>query len=229
MFYKQIIMYNLPMEHISRSEAKSRGLKHFFTGRPCKHGHVSRYFVSSHLCMECDRLKRIETADARNSKKRAKRAQPEEKGKIAAARKLHYEANREAISARRSAAYEKNQDAMREKVRKWHAENRGKANAVYAARQMRKRNATPPWADLDVIASIYVEAKALGWHVDHIIPITNKLVCGLHIPANLRPLDPTENVRKKNKFNPLDHEWTADNRRGCPTFDDWLATRDKYI
>jgi hypothetical protein len=40
---------------ISRAEAKRRGLKTYFTGRPCKRGHVSERRVGSQTCVECER------------------------------------------------------------------------------------------------------------------------------------------------------------------------------
>jgi hypothetical protein len=42
---------------ISRSEAKAAGLKRYFTGKPCKYGHVTERQVSSGRCMRCDVLK----------------------------------------------------------------------------------------------------------------------------------------------------------------------------
>lgn len=37
-------------------EAKNAGLKQFFTGRPCKHGHIAERHVSSGSCLECIRI-----------------------------------------------------------------------------------------------------------------------------------------------------------------------------
>lgn len=42
---------------ISRTEARARGLTHFFTGKPCKHGHTSRRFTSSAACVDCKRMR----------------------------------------------------------------------------------------------------------------------------------------------------------------------------
>ena len=43
-------------EIISREEARERGLKRFFTGEPCKYGHVAERYVSTGACVECARL-----------------------------------------------------------------------------------------------------------------------------------------------------------------------------
>lgn len=39
-----------------------------------------------------------------------------------------------------------------------------------------------------------------SWHVDHIIPLCNSQVCGLHYWKNLRLIPATENWRKNNAF-----------------------------
>ncbi len=40
---------------ISRKEAKISGLKRYFTGRPCKHGHITQRDVVNGTCIECTR------------------------------------------------------------------------------------------------------------------------------------------------------------------------------
>lgn len=45
------------MEKISRAQAKEDGKKQYFTGYPCKYGHVAARFVNKNTCVECSRLR----------------------------------------------------------------------------------------------------------------------------------------------------------------------------
>tara|TARA_R110000764_G_C10815989_1_gene360967 strand:+ start:372 stop:569 length:198 start_codon:yes stop_codon:yes gene_type:complete len=61
---------------------------------------------------------------------------------------------------------------------------------------MKKRQQTPPDADMILIKEIYLNCPA-GYEVDHIIPISKG---GLHHQDNLQYLTPDENKRKSNKL-----------------------------
>ena len=76
----------------------------------------------------------------------------------------------------------------------------GKTAAKAAKRRSAKLKATPPWADLEEIKNVYLEAQYFGMHVDHIIPLQGKNVCGLHVWDNLQLLSPIENIKKGNKY-----------------------------
>jgi hypothetical protein len=71
--------------------------------------------------------------------------------------------------------------------------------------QVSKLNAIPKWANNKNILAIYKESRRLSLetgiqhHVDHIVPITSKLVCGLHCEANLQILTFNENIKKGNR------------------------------
>lgn len=71
----------------------------------------------------------------------------------------------------------------------------------------RKRwQATPPWADLELIRALYREAKRLTrltgrqYSVDHEIPLKGETVCGLHVHNNMRVMLHVENIAKGNTF-----------------------------
>jgi hypothetical protein len=65
------------------------------------------------------------------------------------------------------------------------------------------RQATTAWSDKREIAKLYREARKTGHHIDHVIPLKNKYVCGLHVALNLQPLSETENRKKSNTLLPV--------------------------
>ena len=78
-----------------------------------------------------------------------------------------------------------------------------------AKRRAAKARATPKWASIELIEKIYAQAEmierrtGIKQHVDHVIPLRGKTVCGLHVPANLQVISAKENIRKSNKFEGL--------------------------
>jgi hypothetical protein len=45
------------MEIISREEARQKGLVRYYTGKPCKHGHICERFTKSMHCLECGKVR----------------------------------------------------------------------------------------------------------------------------------------------------------------------------
>jgi len=155
----------------------------FVKSKNSKYGH-------SNFCKECDK------AIGKNWYKGNKERK-------ATTCKKWYEANKE----RRIEAARKWQKANPEKryeetKRKWAKENPHKINAISAKRRAVKLQATPPWFEQEKkrIEILYATAQHMGMHVDHIVPLQNKKVCGLHCLHNLQLLTPTENISKGNKY-----------------------------
>jgi len=136
-----------------------------------------------------------------------------------------YQANhRDEILARGKAWYYAHKEQSYEQHAKWYQENRElvlakckiyrenlslECKAKKAARRRRvEKQATPPWVNFDEIAPFYEKAIRLTeetgkrYHVDHMVPLTSKVVCGLHAPANLQVLLGSENARKHNRYWP---------------------------
>ena len=86
---------------------------------------------------------------------------------------------------------------------KYRKNNLSKIAAKEAKRRAKKFNATPNWLTpehLAEIETIYEYARNLGYHVDHIIPLNNPKVCGMHVPWNLEAIPSIENIKKSNNF-----------------------------
>ena len=142
--------------------------------------------------------------------------------RIAEAKRANAAANHEREQARVSAWVEANRERSREIKRGYRARNPDADKAYYEANaqkigvrqaayvrrhaeeyrrnvSLRRRgvsHATPPWADRKAIKAIYVEARATGMQVDHVIPLRGKDVCGLHVQGNLQLLTPKDNKKK---------------------------------
>jgi len=72
-------------------------------------------------------------------------------------------------------------------------------------RRSARLNATPAWANLGKIIEVYqisallTKTLSIKHHVDHIVPLQSKIVCGLHCEANLQVLPAIENIKKHNR------------------------------
>lgn len=66
-------------------------------------------------------------------------------------------------------------------------------------RRFNKKQATPKWSNIKLLQEFYANCPE-GYEVDHIIPLKNEKVQGLHVPWNLQYLTESDNIKKSNKF-----------------------------
>ena len=196
----------------SRVEAKAMGAKHYFTGEPCKHGHIAPRKTKG-ACTECLRVdwKKRNVA-------RAKYFQQYNRSKIGKeSKRKYYEKNRDAVIARAQA---RTPDVVRLYKYKYKSKNPDLYRAHVSFRRRRFRDATPKWLTKEhkrAIRQLYIDAMTVSrvtkvpYVVDHIIPLLGSTVSGLHVPWNLRVITREENLAKSNQVvdTPLDTAYTV--------------------
>jgi hypothetical protein len=181
----------------NRAEAKSTNSKFYFTGKPCKRGHVAPRLLKG-TCVEC-RREEWRTENARRSllpKSAASKA----------AGKRYYEKNVELVKARAQCRPSELKRVYRKKYDIGHKDDRSMRNLL---RKRRHRQATPNWLSAESrekIKQIYLQARHMTeltgekYVVDHQIPLRGKTVCGLHVPWNLEIMTHAANCKKHNKL-----------------------------
>ena len=189
---------NLPA---TREEAKKTGSKYYFTGQPCKHGHIAPRKTKG-ACVECLQVEWRAAVKTR------------------AAYFIEYN-KREDVKDRKNEWYLENREKViqtaatrpahvkREYRNTWKENNLVKIRADTKARRRKHREATPSWLtrkQKSEIRQMYQVAitltKTTGeqYVVDHIVPLRSDVVCGLHVPCNLRVITQEENLKKSNKL-----------------------------
>ena len=107
--------------------------------------------------------------------------------------------------ARKVKYRDENRGACNARIKNWKVRNPGKVASYGRARFAQKRNAVPRWANQKVIERIYAESDrvtketGIRHHVDHIVPLKSKTVCGLHCEQNMRVIPAVSNLSKNNR------------------------------
>lgn len=93
-----------------------------------------------------------------------------------------------------------------QKCAEYYAKHKATWPSKVAVRKASKLQATPQWVDTALIKFLYAtrrymtEATGFTWHVDHLVPLQNSLVCGLHVHFNLRVVPQEFNLHKGNRY-----------------------------
>lgn len=185
----------------SRAEAKATGAKYYFTGEPCKHGHIAPRKTKG-ACVECLKVEWEKGNAARAEYFR--QYNQSEAGKEA--KQEYYERNRETVIARAAA---RPLEEKRVFQKAWKDKNVLWVRADTKSRRRKHRQASPPWLtrqqksemrELYKIAMTMTKTTGEKYVVDHIVPLRSDTVCGLHVPWNLRVITQEENLKKSNKL-----------------------------
>ncbi len=189
---------NLPK---TRQEAKATGAKYYFTGEPCKHGHVAPRKTKG-ACVECIKIEWRQAAEKRADYFREYNKREDVKDR----KNEWYEANREQVI---QAAATRPLEVKRVYQKAWKERNTVWVRADTKARRRKHRLATPKWLtqaqkgqirELYKIAITMTKTTGEQYVVDHIVPLRSEFVCGLHVPWNLRVIPRQENLLKSNKL-----------------------------
>jgi hypothetical protein len=187
------------MEIIRRKEASARGLTRYFTGKPCRRGHVSDRIVSTLTCCECkrERERSIYKADPEAAIAKTKRWQQQNR-------------------VRHNATAVRYQTERR-KADPLHAFKSGMKSMISTALRRRgftkkSRTAQILGCDLEFFVH-HIERqflKGMGWanrslwHIDHITPLSTAKneedVIALNHVSNLRPMWAKANMTKKDQI-----------------------------
>ena len=186
------------MEYPStRKEAQATGATHYFTGIPCKHGHIAPRETKGN-CTEC---RKVEWQASNDKRKLSPKSEASK-----AAGKRYYRRNTELVKAKAMARPAEKQRQYKKKYKKANPEL---YKALVNSRRRRLKDCTPACQtaeDRRAIREIYAAAlrikkiTGINYEVDHQIPILCDNVCGLHVPWNLEIMTESQNQAKSNTY-----------------------------
>lgn len=192
-----------------------------FRRRKCNWPHPGPRNVENNRCTECEAAWKAHHAPIERARGAARTIREREAKAISDAARYYadpekkremgrasYQKRRDAALAYHSKYHAENREVISSRRKAWGRDNPDKVRASSVKYSATKANATPIWADIKAINKIYAECVAverktgIPHHVDHIVPLHGKTVCGLHVHWNLRVIPATENMKKHAKLLP---------------------------
>lgn len=174
---------------LTRKDAKVRGLKRYFSGRPCKNGHIAERWTNSGSCAECT-LERSRSRDRKDYLESyfscPENKEMDRKRKKAWQERYYKTPEGKAKSTMRSFMWR----MTRERVGKRTEDALGYSKDEFVAHIESKFEDGMSWSNHG------------EWHIDHIRPISDFLASGIFDPKvvnaldNLQPMWAKDNLSK---------------------------------
>lgn len=199
------------MKIITRKEARAKGLKKYFTGKPCSHGHIDYRKVCSAVCMECVRIAGRKWYEKRRKYKlqKSKDVYNRNKPKILARIKKYRENNKERSLKWIIDWRKNNPEKVYASQIKWRRKNPDRVYEWNRTQRARRKLSNGKHTNEDVAVRLKWQrgrcaaCKAdLGnrFEVDHYIPLARG---GHNNPSNIQLLCSSCN-RKKHAKDPVE-------------------------
>lgn len=188
---------------LPRKIATERGIPRYYTGKPCRNGHVCEKYTKKASCVECSRssTRKHYTIPENMEKKRIRNA-------------AWNSENRDLANSMSRSWQEIHRQKVRASCSRWKSENKDKVNAYTRNRRAKLAGSDGAHSADDVARIIRMQKKkcascsnslASGYHVDHIKPV---VLGGSNGSENIQILCPGCNMSKGGK-DPFD--WAKEN------------------
>jgi hypothetical protein len=197
------------MDLITRQDALAQGLKRYYTGVPCKRGHVAEKYTSKGSCVEC-----VSAYKQENPGKIAALAVKYRRENLpahAARAKKWRDANHAKALEQDRAWYANNRKSRTESTRKWYSKNRERVIARSTRYARERRNNDPSFSLLDNLRArlrLALRGKNKAATTMELVGCTREELVA-HIEAQFLP-GMTWDDRS---------EWHIDHIRPCASFD----------
>lgn len=199
------------MKIISRDQARGAGEQKFFTGLPCKYGHIAERYVKTGRCCQCniEKCKKWKAANGDIKRELDRKYREENRQALSDYKKHWYLRNKESALVRINTWVRANRETVRGYKSRYRKRNPDEVVRHAARRRAIQKKAIPIWAgefdelvdrEATKLAQLRKNATGCVWHIDHMIPIQAKNACGLHIGINLQVVPDYINYFKNRKM-----------------------------